>query len=52
MRVWFLLASLILAGCSSHAPPPSGRLSDSIVVVAQLNEQLRQWYGTRIAMAG
>lgn len=24
MRVWFLLASLILAGCSSHAPPPSG----------------------------
>lgn len=52
MRVWFLLASLILAGCSSHAPPPSGRLADSIVVVAQLNEQLRQWYGTPYRYGG
>ncbi|CAI1827231.1 TPA: NlpC/P60 family protein [Serratia fonticola] len=52
MHVWFLLASLILAGCSSHAPPPSGRLSDSIVVVAQLNEQLRQWYGTPYRYGG
>lgn len=52
MRVWFLLASLILAGCSSHAPPPSGSLSDSIVVVAQLNEQLRQWYGTPYRYGG
>ncbi len=52
MRVWFLLASLILAGCSSHVPPPSGRLSDSIVVVAQLNEQLRQWYGTPYRYGG
>lgn len=52
MRMWFLLASLILAGCSSHAPPPSGRLSDSIVVVAQLNEQLRQWYGTPYRYGG
>jgi probable lipoprotein NlpC len=52
MRIWFLLASLILAGCSSHAPPPSGRLSDSIVVVAQLNEQLRQWYGTPYRYGG
>ncbi len=52
MRVWFLLASLILVGCSSHAPPPSGRLSDSIVVVAQLNEQLRQWYGTPYRYGG
>lgn len=47
-----LLASLILAGCSSHAPPPSGRLADSIVVVAQLNEQLRQWYGTPYRYGG
>lgn len=52
MRMWFLLASLILAGCSSHVPPPSGRLSDSIVVVAQLNEQLRQWYGTPYRYGG
>ncbi|MFS7191077.1 NlpC/P60 family protein [Serratia proteamaculans] len=52
MRIWFLLASLILVGCSSHAPPPSGRLSDSIVVVAQLNEQLRQWYGAPYRYGG
>ncbi|CAI0735698.1 Probable endopeptidase Spr precursor [Serratia proteamaculans] len=52
MRIWFLLASLLLAGCSSHAPPPSGRLSDSIVVVAQLNEQLRQWYGAPYRYGG
>ena len=52
MRIWFLLASLILAGCSSHAPPPSGRLADSIVVVAQLNEQLRQWYGAPYRYGG
>lgn len=52
MRIWFLLASLILAGCSSHVPPPSGRLSDSIVVVAQLNEQLRQWYGAPYRYGG
>ncbi|SUI58688.1 Probable endopeptidase Spr precursor [Serratia liquefaciens] len=52
MRIWFLLASLILVGCSSHAPPPSGRLADSIVVVAQLNEQLRQWYGAPYRYGG
>lgn len=47
MRFWIFLISMILAGCSSHAPTPtSGRLSDSIVVVAKLNEQLRQWEGT------
>lgn len=37
---------MVLAGCSSHTPTPSGYLSDSIVVVAKLNEQLRQWEGT------
>ncbi|OMQ27150.1 NlpC/P60 family protein [Serratia oryzae] len=52
MRVWFLFVCLILAGCSSNAPPPNGRLSDSIVVVAQLNEQLRQWYGTPYRYGG
>ncbi|EEQ11591.1 hypothetical protein ymoll0001_21660 [Yersinia mollaretii ATCC 43969] len=46
MRFWIFLISMILAGCSSHAPAPSGHLSDSIVVVAKLNEQLRQWEGT------
>ncbi|PVZ84388.1 endopeptidase [Serratia sp. S1B] len=52
MRIWFLLACLILAGCSSQAPPPSGRLSDSIVVVAKLNEQLNQWNGTPYRYGG
>lgn len=52
MRIWFLLACLILAGCSSQAPPPSGRLSDSIVVVAKLNEQLNQWTGTPYRYGG
>jgi probable lipoprotein NlpC len=52
IRVGLLLISLILAGCSSHAPPPTNRLSDSIVVVAQLNEQLRQWHGTPYRYGG
>lgn len=52
MRIWFLLACLILAGCSSQTPPPSGRLSDSIVVVAKLNEQLNQWNGTPYRYGG
>ncbi|MBW7984094.1 C40 family peptidase [Enterobacillus tribolii] len=54
MRIGFLLVvlSLILSGCSSHAPPPSGRLSDSIAVVAQLNDQLRQWNGTPYRYGG
>ncbi len=48
MRLWLLVvASLILAGCSHHsAPPPNGRLSDSITVIAQLNDQLNNWRGT------
>lgn len=45
-RFWIFLISMVLAGCSSHTPTPSGYLSDSIVVVAKLNEQLRQWEGT------
>jgi probable lipoprotein NlpC len=52
MRIGFLLLIMILTGCSSHAPPPSGRLSDSIVVVAQLNDQLQQWYGTPYRYGG
>ncbi|KAA5817071.1 NlpC/P60 family protein [Yersinia pestis] len=45
-RFWIFLISMVLAGCSSHTPTPSGYLSDSIVVVAKLNEKLRQWEGT------
>lgn len=48
MRYWIIvLVTLILAGCSSHrAPPPDPRLSDSITVIAQLNDQLTAWRGT------
>ncbi|AFJ46693.1 NlpC/P60 family protein [Shimwellia blattae] len=48
MRYWLLVfVTLILAGCSSHrAPPPNARLSDSITVIAQLNDQLNTWRGT------
>ncbi|BCH44062.1 TPA: C40 family peptidase [Klebsiella quasipneumoniae] len=54
MRFWFMLAAaLILAGCSSHrAPPPNPRLADSIMVVANLNEQLRSWRGAPYRYGG
>jgi probable lipoprotein NlpC len=52
MRYWLLLIVVILAGCSSHAPPPNGRLSDSITVIAQLNEQFSQWHGTPYRYGG
>lgn len=55
MRLWLLaLFSLVLVGCSSHrpAPPPDARLSDSITVIAELNDQLRQWYGTPYRYGG
>ncbi len=52
MRYWLLLIVVILAGCSRHAPPPNGRLSDSIKVIAQLNEQLSQWHGTPYRYGG
>jgi probable lipoprotein NlpC len=54
MRFWFLLmAALFLAGCSSHrAPPPNPRLSDSITVIASLNDQLINWRGTPYRYGG
>jgi probable lipoprotein NlpC len=54
MRFWFLLAAvLFLAGCSSHrAPPPNARLSDSITVIASLNDQLSNWRGTPYRYGG
>ena len=53
MRLMILLLTLVLAGCSSHhAPPPNGRLSDSITVIAQLNEQLSRWRGTPYRYGG
>ena len=54
MRFWFILvAALFLAGCSSHrAPPPNPRLSDSITVIASLNDQLSNWRGTPYCYGG
>ncbi|MEA1065132.1 C40 family peptidase [Erwinia sp. HR93] len=54
MRQWlFIIAVLVLAGCSHHrAPPPNARLSDSIMVLAQLNEQLAHWHGTPYRYGG
>jgi probable lipoprotein NlpC len=54
MRLWFiLLAALLLAGCSHHrAPPPNPRLADSITVIANLNEQLRNWRGAPYRYGG
>lgn len=48
-----LVVALFLAGCSSHrAPPPNARLSDSITVIASLNDQLQNWHGTPYRYGG
>ena len=48
-----LVTALVLAGCSSHrAPPPNPRLSDSITVIANLNDQLANWRGTPYRYGG
>lgn len=54
MRFWLILVGMLtLAGCSSHrAPPPNSRLSDSITVIANLNDQLRNWRGTPYRYGG
>lgn len=52
MRWAIVVLVLLLAGCSHHAPPPNGRLSDSITVIAQLNDQLSQWHGTPYRYGG
>ncbi|MGK3127155.1 NlpC/P60 family protein [Candidatus Pantoea formicae] len=53
MRLAIFILIMLLVGCSSHrAPPPNGRLSDSITVIAQLNEQLNHWRGTPYRYGG
>ncbi|MXP48951.1 endopeptidase [Pantoea sp. Eser] len=52
MRPDLLLWVLLLTGCSHHAPPINGRLSDSITVIAQLNDQLGNWRGTPYRYGG
>ncbi|WP_455819597.1 NlpC/P60 family protein [Pseudomonas cerasi] len=52
MRYWLLAVVIVLAGCSSRAPAPNGRLSDSIAVIAQLNDQLGQWRGAPYRYGG
>ncbi|MBE5251494.1 C40 family peptidase [Mixta mediterraneensis] len=52
MRIGLLILVLLLVGCSHHAPPINGRLSDSITVIAQLNEQLGDWRGTPYRYGG
>lgn len=48
-----LITALLLAGCSDHkAPPPNARLSDSITVIAGLNDQLQSWHGTPYRYGG
>ncbi|ORM62126.1 endopeptidase [Pantoea rodasii] len=53
MRLMVFILALLLAGCSSHrSPPPNGHLSDSITVIAQLNDQLGRWRGTPYRYGG
>lgn len=53
---WPLLLSLLLIGCSSgpkHSPPPlKTQLSDPIMTIAQLKDQLEQWYGAPYRYGG
>ncbi|MFB6324999.1 endopeptidase [Pantoea deleyi] len=52
MRLGLLILVLLLTGCSHHAPPVNGRLSDSITVIAELNDQLGNWHGTPYRYGG
>ncbi|QHM70873.1 C40 family peptidase [Mixta intestinalis] len=47
-----LLLSFLMVGCSHHAPPPNSRLSDSITVIAELNDQLSRWHRTPYRYGG
>lgn len=54
MPFWLLvITALFLAGCSTQrAPSLNARLSDSITVIAGLNDQLQSWRGTPYRYGG
>lgn len=52
MRLGLLILVLLLTGCTHHAPPVNSRLSDSITVIAELNDQLGNWHGTPYRYGG
>ncbi|MCC8365255.1 C40 family peptidase [Xenorhabdus sp. PB61.4] len=57
IRYLCLLLSLLLIGCSNHIPqskltPVRAALSDPIMVIAKLKEQLEQWQGTPYRYGG
>ncbi|MBC8954614.1 C40 family peptidase [Xenorhabdus sp. PB62.4] len=57
LRYLFLLFSLFLIGCTNPAskstpPPLSVALSDPIMVIAQLRDQLEQWHSTPYRYGG
>lgn len=50
---WCILAvTLLITGCSHHAPAPDPRLADSGEVKARLNDQLSQWRGVPYRYGG
>ncbi|WP_029685827.1 C40 family peptidase [Tatumella saanichensis] len=52
VRIAVALLILLLAGCSSRAPAPDARLSDSAKVRTVLNYQLNEWRGTPYRFGG
>lgn len=57
LRYLFLLFSLFLVGCTNPAskstpPPLRVALSDPIMVIAQLRDQLEQWHSTPYRYGG
>ncbi|HEY0210421.1 NlpC/P60 family protein [Acerihabitans sp.] len=49
---WLLAATLLITGCSHHAPSPDPRLADAGAVKSGLHAQLRQWHGTPYRYGG
>lgn len=53
MRLWLvIITTLVLVGCGHHTPSSNARLSDPIMVIAQLNDQLNNWHGTPYRYGG